>query len=438
MSAEQKQKHTGEEAMKGIVVFDLDGTLLCTHIHVCRAVHEVLALHSLPDVEDERIRMHIGEDSTTFLRAIAPGCRDFQLLKKDFRKVEREYLAKEGQLYKGVPEVLAQLRKEGFQLWICSSGSVEYSTMALKRGGIEKYFDEILSARDYESKSHALHIKLRLTPCRNVIVVGDRAGDLEAACKNDLPFVGARYGYGTENEKKHMLFAADTPFAVYSWVVRITLFAQIYEELRKRPVVKCIGINGIDTSGKSMFTDDFSIFLKYKGRKVSVIHLDDFHNPKALRLQGKDEVTAYFSNAFDTSSIINALLLPLKRFGRISAMLALLDLDTDLYINRKEYAIESDSLVLFEGVLLYRPPLEEFIDYKIFLDIGFDEMLRRAEARDVPRFGAEILAKYRQKYIPVQKKYLEMYKPREKSDLVIDNSDPLFPKVMKDMPGSKS
>lgn len=95
MSAEEKQKHTGEEAMKGIVVFDLDGTLLCTHIHVCRAVHEVLALHSLPDVEDERIRMHIGEDSTTFLCAIAPDCRDFQLLKKDFRKVEREYLAKE-------------------------------------------------------------------------------------------------------------------------------------------------------------------------------------------------------------------------------------------------------------------------------------------------------------------------------------------------------
>ena len=65
-------------------------------------------------------------------------------------------------------------------------------------------------------------------------------------------------------------------------------------------------------------------------------------------------------------------------------------------------------------------------------------MLRRAEARDVPRFGAEILAKYRGKYISVQKKYLEMYKPREKSDLVIDNSDPLFPKVMKDMPCYKS
>lgn len=72
--------------MKGIVVFDLDGTLLCTHIHVCRAVHEVLALHSLPDVEDERIRMHIGEDSTTFLRAIAPDCRDFSCSRRIFAK----------------------------------------------------------------------------------------------------------------------------------------------------------------------------------------------------------------------------------------------------------------------------------------------------------------------------------------------------------------
>ena len=78
-------------------------------------------------------------------------------------------------------------------------------------------------------------------------------------------------------------------------------------------------------------------------------------------------------------------------------MLTLLDLDTDLYMNGKEYAIDSDSLVLFEGVLLYRSPLEKFIAYKIFLDIGFGGMLRRAEARDVPRFGAEMLAKYREK-----------------------------------------
>ena len=53
-------------------------------------------------------------------------------------------------------------------------------------------------------------------------------------------------------------------------------------------------------------------------------------------------------------------------------------------------------------MLLFRPPLDKLFDYKIFLDISFQEVLRRAAKRDVPKYGDAILDRYKQRYIPAQ------------------------------------
>ncbi len=415
---------------KGIVVFDLDGTLLCTHLHICKAVHDTLECLALPDVEDETILSHIEKSTPSFLHAIAPTCRDFERLTFVFRKKERECLEKDGRLFEGVVELLDTLNRSGFQLWICSNGSPEYISLALKSTKIEKYFHGILSSRGYEGKEQILSEKMKDAVSENIILVGDRLSDLVAAQKNGFPFIGAFYGYGSIEEQRRMHFAAKNPSDIYSWIIRMTLFFQIWNRIQQDSSIRCIGINGIDTSGKSIFANDFSIFLQYKGQHVVLIHLDDFHNPKSLRMQGENEVEAYLANAFDIPRLIHTLLLPLKQFGKVSAKLKLLDLESDTYIKQKQYEITRNSLVILEGVLLYRQPLEAFIDFKIYLDIDFNEMLHRASIRDVPKFGNDILEKYREKYIPVQQKYQKFHMPKEKSDVVINNMDPCFPYVV--------
>jgi uridine kinase len=82
-----------------------------------------------------------------------------------------------------------------------------------------------------------------------------------------------------------------------------------------------------------------------------------------------------------------------------------------------------------EGVLLFRPPVDEYLDGRIYLHISFEEVLERANMRDVPKHGEAFLKKYIDKYIPVQKRYIEEFKPREHSDIVIDNSDYRYPKI---------
>ena len=64
-----------------------------------------------------------------------------------------------------------------------------------------------------------------------------------------------------------------------------------------------------------------------------------------------------------------------------------------------------------------------WIEYKVFLDISFDEVIHRARLRDVPKYGENFLQKYHERYIPAQKIYLNQFSPREKCHLIVDNNN---------------
>jgi len=85
--------------------------------------------------------------------------------------------------------------------------------------------------------------------------------------------------------------------------------------------------------------------------------------------------------------------------------------------------------VSVEGVFLFRPELRSYFDYRTFLDIPFDEVLRRARLRDVPLHGESILKRYREKYIPAQRRYLAFWPPGQTADLIVDNQHPQQPRL---------
>lgn len=81
-------------------------------------------------------------------------------------------------------------------------------------------------------------------------------------------------------------------------------------------------------------------------------------------------------------------------------------------------------LIIFDlDGTLYRPPVDPFFDYRVFMDISFDQVLKRAKERDVPKYGPEIIEKYMKKYIPAQKMYMEKFSPKQRANLVINNDD---------------
>lgn len=189
-----------------------------------------------------------------------------------------------------------------------------------------------------------------------------------------------------------------------------------------------IGINGIDGAGKTSFTALFERFLVSQRYKTQVIALDDFHNPQAYRYAGDDQADNYYNRSFAFGTVINELLIPIHRGGTFTTELTLLNLSTDGYDTKKRFSFDPTTVVIFEGVFLFREKLAPYIDFKIFLDILFDESKKRALLRDT-RLGQERLKRYDEKYLPAQKKYLSQYPPAEVADLIIDNTDWERPRV---------
>jgi len=259
-------------------------------------------------------------------------------------------------------------------------------------------------------------------------VVGDRCHDIEAARETGSLAIGALYGYGGDEPKEADITIKSFEELTSIFDRRLPIFEKMLGEIERkedknRPFV--VGINGIDGAGKTEFADAFERFLKNHNYKTQSIHLDDFHNPRKIRYAGKDQADNYYNLSFNIKHIVEKLLKPLRRKGDYSAKMRLLDWHTDKYDIEKEFTFSPNTIVIFEGVFLFRKELAPYIDYKVFLDIAFEESKRRAKDRD-PKTTLE---KYDVKYLPAQQRYLGKYPSCDTADMVVDNSDWEKPKI---------
>ena len=206
--------------MTKAIIFDLDGTLLQTHIHSCAAAHETLARLGIADVANEAVERLIGEPPEVFFRSLAPGYPDMASLELLFDELEQEMLRQRGTLYDGVSALLQQLKNEGYSLAVCSNGSRAYVETALSATGIRARFSLLACAGEYPDKTQAVGAIIRALACEHAVVIGDRCHDLEAARGNRVPFIAAAYGYGA-GELQGALYRAQKPEDILTLVKRL-------------------------------------------------------------------------------------------------------------------------------------------------------------------------------------------------------------------------
>ena len=212
--------HGKKRMVKKAILFDLDGTLLQTHFHSCRAAHETLRALGLPDVSDETVMQHIGDPADAFLRALAPEYADLPAFEALFDVNEHAALKKSGRLYDGVPELIRGLRERGYLLAICSYGSRAYVETALNATGIRDAFQHLACAGEHANKAAA--VRKIVCECGSgfAVVIGDRAHDALAAKENRLPFIAVGYGYGAQ-ETADARFRARNPCEIIPLLERI-------------------------------------------------------------------------------------------------------------------------------------------------------------------------------------------------------------------------
>jgi uridine kinase len=200
---------------------------------------------------------------------------------------------------------------------------------------------------------------------------------------------------------------------------------------RELPHPVRVAIDGPDCAGKTTLADELAKQLAGK-RLVIRSGIDGFHNPRAERLRrGSDSPEGYFLDSFDHERLCALLLEPLGPGGSRRYRRACFDYRIDEKVEAPEEEASPDSILLFDGVFLLRPELRPYWDYSVFVHAGFDEIVRRAEARDRELMGGveAVRERYRKRYIPGQELYFNRCSPQEVADVVIDNTDASEPKL---------
>jgi uridine kinase len=171
-----------------------------------------------------------------------------------------------------------------------------------------------------------------------------------------------------------------------------------------------VAVDGIDAAGKTTFADRLGAELRARGAEVVRASIDGFHRPRAERVR-------YFEDSFDLAALRRELLDPFGPGGSHRFRAAVFDHRADAPLDEPVRTAGDDAILLVDGVFLQRPELADLWDVRIFVDVPFDEALRRALARD----GEELRSRYEERYWPAQRRYLAACRPRERADLVLTN-----------------
>lgn len=195
-----------------------------------------------------------------------------------------------------------------------------------------------------------------------------------------------------------------------------------------------VGIDGVDTAGKTTLADELGALLAGQGRVVIRASVDDFHRPRAERhRRGPDSPLGFYHDTFDYPALRARLLDPLGPGGSQVIQTACYDLVAEAPLDPPPQTVPPDAILLCDGIFLRRPEIAACWDVHLFVQIDFAEVERRAAARDVDRFGGPgmTLARYRRRYIPGQRLYLAEANPAGRADLLLDNTDPAHPRLLR-------
>ena len=193
-----------------------------------------------------------------------------------------------------------------------------------------------------------------------------------------------------------------------------------------------VAVDGVDNAGKTTLANSLAKKLKDTGRSIIRASIDGFHQPREKRYRrGHLSPEGYYADSFNHDSIKQKLLIPLGPRGNLIYTSAVFDFRTDSPRTEPAKLAANTAILIFDGVFLLRPELNQHWDFRIFLHIDFDAVIERAILRDRRLFGDDktTVERYTKRYIPGQKIYLQRVQPKLIADIVIDNNDPNSPTI---------
>ena len=188
-------------------LFDLDGTLTDSGIGITNSVMYALEKFGTHISDRSELYPFIGPPLTDSFRKYFDFTEDQALQAVEYY---REYFRAggifENEVYKGIPEMLEELKARNAVIALSTSKPYEFSVQILEHFGLRQYFDFIGAATmDGRVSKKADVIRQILDElgdidAASVLMVGDRDQDVDGAKANHLHCAGVLWGYGSKDE----------------------------------------------------------------------------------------------------------------------------------------------------------------------------------------------------------------------------------------------
>jgi phosphoglycolate phosphatase-like HAD superfamily hydrolase len=169
---------------RGLIVFDLDGTILDDLGLISTVAGDVLAKAFSTPPEEGRVH-YLATTGMPFeaqLAQLYPEASAEQRAStaRTFhqRKVTEAYA--KAKPFPEIPKLLSRLDREGWTMTISTGAETEMAELILEREGLRYWFEDVLGSADGTKREHLAEYRRRF-PGVPVFLVGDSRFDMEAA-----------------------------------------------------------------------------------------------------------------------------------------------------------------------------------------------------------------------------------------------------------------
>jgi uridine kinase len=182
-----------------------------------------------------------------------------------------------------------------------------------------------------------------------------------------------------------------------------------------------VGISGIDGSGKGHITTQLEARLSYRSVAAAKVNVDSWLNLPNKRFCETDPAGYFYRNAIRFDELFNSLVLPLRDHRSVDLMADFAE-ETANSFRKHAYRFKDVSVILLEGIFLFKSEFRSFFDLAIWVDCSFSTALARALERRQERMPpAATIDAYETIYFPAQRIHLDRDDPRASADLIVNN-----------------